>query len=92
MLSAGLAKPGGKVRLRTLTREVAGLVEAVGIKVGEDRTPPTLHEVSSLAARLWSEQYGTQFAQALLGHRSADMTVIYRDVRDSDRITVKAGA
>ncbi|ARJ67816.1 hypothetical protein WV31_20265 [Magnetospirillum sp. ME-1] len=53
------------------------------------KTPPTFHEIRSLAARLYTEQ-GIN-AQALLGHKSADMTSIYRDVRGSEWIEVQTG-
>lgn len=48
--------------------------------------PPTFHEIRSLAARRYAE--GTD-AQALLGHKSPDMTAIYRDTRGDDWIEVK---
>lgn len=50
-------------------------------------TPPAFHEIRSLSARLYSEQ-GTD-AQALLGHKSPDMTAIYRDVRGAEWIEVR---
>lgn len=76
---AGRAKVGGKVRDVSLAQEFARLRELVGIK-GEN--PPTLHEVRSLSARLYTEKYGKEFANALLGHKSAKMTELYLDERD----------
>lgn len=49
--------------------------------VAAGKTPPSFHEIRSLAARLYTEQYGKEFAQALLGHKSALMTDLYRDIR-----------
>ena len=48
--------------------------------VGEN--PPTLHEIRSLSARLYTEKYGKEFANALLGHKSAKMTDQYLNERD----------
>lgn len=76
---AGRATVGSKVRDVSLAQEFARLRERVGI-TGEN--PPTLHEVRSLAARLYTEKYGKEFANALLGHKSAKMTELYLDERD----------
>ena len=42
-----------------------------------------------MAARLYAEQ-GID-AQALLGHKSPDMTALYRDVRGSEWIEIRFG-
>lgn len=76
---AGRAKVGSKVRDMSLAQEFARLRDLAGI-TGEN--PPTLHEVRSLSARLYSEKYGEEFANALLGHKSAKMTKLYLDERD----------
>ncbi|MBI3444462.1 MAG: phage integrase Arm DNA-binding domain-containing protein [Magnetospirillum sp.] len=90
---AGMAKPGDKVRLHSITAafaEARDTARAEGcIQWGDDKTPPTFHEIRSLAARLYAEQ-GVD-AQALLGHKSPDMTAVYRDVRGAEWIDVKAG-
>lgn len=54
-------------------------------------TSPTFHEIRSLAARLYTDQYGKDFAQALLGHKHAITTDLYRDVRGAEWIEIKAG-
>jgi integrase len=54
-------------------------------------TPPTFHEIRSLAARLYTEQCGKDFSQALLGHKHAMTTDLYRDVRGAEWIEIKAG-
>lgn len=50
-------------------------------------TPPTFHDLRSLALRLYHDQ-GVN-AQALAGHKSADMTSVYRDVRGDEWVKVK---
>lgn len=62
------------------------------LKVAEGKTPPTFHEIRSLAARLYTEQYSKEFAQALLGHKSAAMTDLYRDVRGREWTEIKLTA
>lgn len=44
-------------------------------------TPPTFHEIRSLAERLYKKQYGAEFAQAIMGHKHAKMTAEYDDLR-----------
>ena len=61
------------------------------IKVEAGKTPPTFHEIRSLAIRLYTEQYGLDFGQAIAGHKNAAVTSLYRDVRGSEWIQVKAG-
>ncbi|EOS9488881.1 integrase, partial [Shigella flexneri] len=43
--------------------------------------PPPFHEIRSLSGRLHSAEKGSDFTQALLGHRSSSMTDKYRDGR-----------
>ncbi|MFT4465915.1 MAG: tyrosine-type recombinase/integrase [Sodalis sp. (in: enterobacteria)] len=49
-----------------------------------DDTAPSFHEIISLAARLYTEEKGKDYAQKLLGHKSATMTNKYHDVRGSE--------
>lgn len=87
------AAPGSKIGLTTLSEQFAILRDAVildgNITVPEGKTPPSLHEVRSLAARLYTEQYSKEFAQALLGHKSSSMTDLYRDVRGREWTEIK---
>ncbi|ECE7417839.1 tyrosine-type recombinase/integrase, partial [Salmonella enterica subsp. enterica serovar Newport] len=46
-------------------------------------SPPTFHEIRSLAGRLYKDEYGEEFAQKLLGHTSDKTTKIYLDERDT---------
>jgi integrase len=75
----GRAKIGSKIRETSISEEFAAIRTEVGI-IGEN--PPTLHEIRSLAARLYKEKYGEEFAQALLGHKSDKMAALYQDKRD----------
>lgn len=84
---AGRAKPGDKIRDMTLGQAFAEARDAVGVSVA-GKTPPTFHEIRSLSARLYAEQ-GNVDVQALLGHKSASMTSIYRDVRGDEWIKVQ---
>lgn len=82
-------KQGSAVAPRTLSRAFKVARVAARITVEKDRTPPTFHELRSLAARLYSDQYGKDFAQALLGHKSAAMTAVYRDSRGQGWTEIK---
>ncbi|MBN3229412.1 tyrosine-type recombinase/integrase [Pectobacterium brasiliense] len=46
-----------------------------------DEKPPIFHEIRSLAGRLYDKERGKEFAQKLLGHKSAKMTEKYLDTR-----------
>ncbi len=84
---AGRAKPGDAIRGHSLAAFFAQARDLAGIRWGEGKTPPSFHELRSLSARLYMEQ-GID-AQALLGHKSADMTSVYRDTRGAEWIEVK---
>lgn len=83
----GRAKPGDAIRGHTLSAFFAEARDLSGIRWEDGKTPPSFHELRSLSARLYTEQ-GIN-AQALLGHKSADMTAIYRDTRGAEWIEVK---
>ncbi len=76
--------PGNPVHKDTLSRAFARLRQEAGIEPEDGKQPPTFHEIRSLAARLWAEQEGKEFAQALLGHKDARMTAVYRDSRGAE--------
>jgi len=73
--------------LRSSTATCARARDKAGITWPERKTPRTLHEIHSLAVRLYDAQ-GPD-AQALLGHKSLDMTSVYREVRGAEWIEVK---
>jgi integrase len=83
----GPSKVGSKLRLSTITRAFTEAVEALGIDWG-DKTPPTFHEIRSLALRLYGDQ-GVN-VQLLAGHSDPDTTAIYLNSRGQDyaRVTV----
>lgn len=83
----GRATPGDAIRAHTLSAFFADARDLAGIKWPREKTPPSFHELRSLSARLYIEQ-GIN-AQALLGHKSADMTAIYRDTRGAEWLEVK---
>jgi len=49
---------------------------------------PTFHEIRSLSACLYTDEKGAEFAQRILGHKSAPMTERYIDSRGSEWTSV----
>jgi enterobacteria phage integrase len=84
----GKAKPGAPIRQPTISAFFAEARDQSGVTWGDEKTPPSFHEIRSLSARLYAAQ-GVD-AQALLGHKSADMTAVYRDTRGAEWIEVKS--
>ncbi len=74
-------RPGQKVAPGSLSNVFSKFRDQVGVKAAKGRTPPTFHEIRSLAERLYREEYGAAFAQSLLGHKNASMTDKYNDKR-----------
>jgi integrase len=56
----------------------------------EGKTPPTFHEIRSLAERLYKKEYGQEFAQQIMGHKHAKTTAEYDDLRGSGWNVVQA--
>lgn len=81
---AGRARPGDRVRPHTISQWFAEARDKTG-RTWEG-APPSFHELRSLAARLYTAQ-GTN-AQALLGHKTAAMTALYRDARGAEWVDV----
>ncbi|WP_315851103.1 tyrosine-type recombinase/integrase [Yersinia aldovae] len=50
--------------------------------------PPSFHEIRSLASRLYEAEYGKEFAQKLLGHKSMKMTNVYLDSRKNEWVEI----
>jgi integrase len=84
-----IRKPGDPVGKDALTKAFQKVREKAKITWEEGRTAPSFHELRSLAARLYTEQHGEDFAQAILGHKSANMTAMYRDTRGAEWTEVK---
>jgi integrase len=83
------AKPGAKVEGQAISKAFQRAREAAKIEAKEDRSPPSFHEIRSLSERLYREEFGADFAQAMLGHKSAQMTSKYDDLRGGWK-TIKA--
>jgi integrase len=77
----GTAKPGHRVTSNGLSNAFQAAREAAGIEAQDGRTPPSFHEIRSLAERLYKDEFGAAFAQAMLGHKNASMTEKYDDPR-----------
>ncbi|CNL04391.1 tyrosine-type recombinase/integrase [Yersinia aldovae] len=73
---------GGFVAERTMTEGFMNARILSGLQW--DGTPPSFHEIRSLSARLYTDAKGSEFAQHLLGHKSAQMTAKYQDSRGSE--------
>ncbi|MDR6770403.1 excisionase [Azospirillum sp. BE72] len=84
---AGRAKPGDPIRRHTVSAWFAEARDKSGRSWPAGNTPPSFHEIRSLAARLYHEQ-GIN-AQMLLGHKSPAMTARYCDSRGSEWMEVK---
>jgi integrase len=87
-------QPGDKLDLNRLTKGFAKARDAVPRFWPEGVEPPTFHEMRSLSIRLWTEQAGAAFAQAIAGHKDAATTAVYQDVRGSEwnrLVLVKTG-
>lgn len=82
------AKAGSPIMLDTISKKFAEARDAA-VSAGEivvSGSPPTFHEMRSLAARLHAAE--GRNAQALLGHKSAKMTDLYKDSRGAEWIDV----
>lgn len=83
--AVGVAKPGEKVKIKSHSIAFADAVRAVKSNWGEN-TPPSFHELRSLAEREYKKQ-GVN-TQALLGHKHQKTTDGYADARGHDWIIV----
>lgn len=82
------AKAGSPIMLDTISKKFAEARDAA-VAAGDivvTSSPPTFHEMRSLAARLHAIE--GRNAQALLGHKSAKMTDLYKDSRGAEWIDV----
>jgi integrase len=89
--TSGTYKAGDEVSEDRISDVFTDARKAAGIvAIQEGKTPPTFHEIRSLAERLYKDQYGKEFAQAMLGHKHAKTTAEYDDLRGSGWNVVKA--
>jgi hypothetical protein len=92
----GRAKPGAPVNPQRLSkvfkeaRDLSGLTWPECDEDGRKQTPPSFHELRSLAKRLYQQQ-GDVDTKALLGHRDDRTANLYADPRGAEWITVKCG-
>lgn len=85
------AKPGDKVSAHGLSLAFRTARDELGITATQEGgTPPSFHEIRSLAERLYKKEYGAEFAQAIMGHKHAKMTAEYDDLRGSGWAVVSA--
>lgn len=86
MISAGIRKnsPDGSLNPDSLTKKFVAARKKAGITF-ED-SPPTFHEIRSLAGRLYEKERGKEFAMKLLGHKSVKMTDKYLDTRGKEYV------
>ncbi|QBY43191.1 tyrosine-type recombinase/integrase [Arsenophonus nasoniae] len=77
---------GNKITVERISKEFRRFRDISQLNwVGE---PPSFHEIRSLSARLYTETMGSNFAQKLLGHKSATMTAKYQDDRNNSWIEI----
>lgn len=77
----GVAKPGHRIERNSFEKAFNEAREKAGIEAQKGRTPTTFHEIRSLSERLYREEFGPEFAQSILGHKSAKTTEKYDDLR-----------
>lgn len=78
---------GRQIWIDTLSHRFADEIEALKID-WSPKTPPTFHEIRSLAERLYAAQGGVN-TQELLGHNDEETTQLYHDLRGSDWVRIK---
>lgn len=77
----GTARPGDKLSPNGISNAFQEAVGEARIEVAEGRTPPSFHEIRSLSERLYRAEFGADFAQSMMGHKTASMTAKYDDLR-----------
>ena len=82
----GSAKPGHRVERGGFERAFNEARDKAGIVAQKDRTPFTFHEIRSLSERLYRDEFGAEFAQSILGHKSAKTTERYDDLRGNWKV------
>lgn len=86
--TSGTYRAGEAVSQYGISNAFSDVRDALNIAGGNGRTPPTFHEIRSLAEREYRKQYGKEFAQALLGHKTESMSAKYDDLRGSEYKTI----
>ncbi|MGG7670104.1 MULTISPECIES: tyrosine-type recombinase/integrase [Yersinia] len=79
----------GALNADSLTKAFVKALKATDLVY--ETSPPSFHEIHSLASRLYEAEYGKEFAQKLLGHKSMKMTNVYLDfIFTVNKTTAKA--
>lgn len=86
-VNRGNSPIGRRIWIDTLSRRFGEAVAALKLD-WQEKTPPTFHEIRSLAERLYAAQGGVN-TQELLGHNDAATTALYHDSRGSEWVRVK---
>lgn len=85
-----MAAPGAKIALNAASKGVQRARERAKLEWPDGRLPPTLHEIRSLALRIYGDAYGRDFSQTLAGHKQGTTTDIYMDSRGAEWLEVRA--
>jgi integrase len=86
----GRAKAGGKIPAGTIGKVFSEIRDALKITAEAPRTPPSFHEIRSLAERLYEDEYGRDYAQMIMGHKNIETTATYNDLRGAGWKVVEA--
>lgn len=86
LVSSGIRKNSsdGSLHPDSLTKKFVAARKDTSINFEE--SPPTFHEIRSLAGRLYEKEKGKEFARKLLGHKSEKMTNKYLDTRGKEYV------
>jgi hypothetical protein len=87
--SKGRRKAGDRLSLKRVTAVFSQEIATLGIDWG-DKTPPTFHEIRSLAKRMYKRQGGVD-TKTLLGHKTDSSAELYEDARGAEWIRVRIG-
>jgi integrase len=82
--TSGTYKAGDQVSSDGISNAFSDTRDKAKIKTASGRTPATFHEIRSLAKRLYTDEYGKEFSQKILGHKSESTSAKYQDLRGSD--------
>ncbi|WP_241647516.1 site-specific integrase [Rosenbergiella metrosideri] len=80
------SRTGQMLTVKSISRSFSQARDKSGCKWEGD--PPSFHEIRSLSARLYASDKSNEFAQRLLGHKSAQMSERYIDSRGSEWLDV----
>lgn len=89
--TTGGYKAGEKMSSAGISRAFSDARDRAAVKPAAGKEPTTFHEIRSLSIRLYTQQYGKEFAQALAGHKTEVMTAEYADLRGSAWQVISAG-